>query len=222
MKPADLSRAALSTGQKKLLGALARSPLRSTFYLSGGSALGGFYLRHRVSRDLDLFTADDVPLETVRSFLATIPGLTVVSFQKRYDRRIFLVEVDGEPLEVEFTKYDFPRLANTLVVPEGLEVDDPADILANKIAALSDRLDPKDEVDLYFLLQAPDAVPFREALASVERKFEIAGLRYLIQSRLLSVAPQHPVTTPPVTRDAIVEKFRALVKELVAEDADPR
>ncbi|MBX3187780.1 MAG: nucleotidyl transferase AbiEii/AbiGii toxin family protein [Labilithrix sp.] len=222
MKPADLARAALSTGQKKLLDALARSPLRSTFYLSGGSALGGFYLRHRASRDLDLFTADDVPLETVRSFLATVPGLTVTSFQKRYDRRIFLVDVDGEPLEVEFTKYDFPRLASTVVLPEGLEIDDTADILANKIAALSDRLDPKDEVDLYFLLQAPDAVPFRDALASAERKFEIAGLRYLIQSRLLSVAPQHPATTPPVTRDAIVAKFRALVKELISEDADPR
>lgn len=221
MKAADLSQAALSTGQKKLLGALARSPLRSTFYLSGGSALGGFYLRHRVSRDLDLFTAADVPLETVRSFLATIPGLAIVSFQKRYDRRIFLVEVDGEPLEVEFTKYDFPRLASTVVVSEGLEVDDPADILANKIAAISDRLDPKDEVDLYFLLQSPDAVPLREAIASAERKFAIAGLRYLIQSRLLSIAPRHPPTTPPVTRDAIVEKFRALVKELVAEDADP-
>ena len=103
MKPTNLSEAALSTGQKKLLGALARSALRSTFYLSGGSALGGFYLRHRVSRDLDLFTADDVPLETVQSFLATIPGLTIASFQKRYDRRTFLVDVDGEPLEVEFT-----------------------------------------------------------------------------------------------------------------------
>jgi predicted nucleotidyltransferase component of viral defense system len=221
VKAVDLTRAALSAGQKKLLGALARSPLRSTFYLSGGSALGGFYLHHRISRDLDLFTAVDVPLETVRSFLATIPGLTVVSFQKRYDRRIFLVEVDDEPLEVEFTKYDFPRLASTIALSEGLEIDDPADILANKIAALSDRLDPKDEVDLYFLLQATDAVPFRDAVAAAERKFEIAGLRYLIQSRLLSVAPRHPPTTPPVTRDAIVAKFRALVRELVAEDADP-
>ena len=100
-------------------------------------------------------------------------------------------------------------------------MDHPTDILANKIAALSDRLDPKDEVDLYFLLQAEGAVHFRDALASAERKFEIAGLRYLIQSRLLSVAPQHPATTPPVAREAIVEKFRALVKELVAEDADP-
>jgi predicted nucleotidyltransferase component of viral defense system len=221
VKAADLSRAALSIGQKKLLGALARSPLRSTYYLSGGSALGGFYLRHRVSRDLDLFTADDVPVETVRSFLATVPGLSVHSFQRRYDRRMFLIDVDGEPLEVEFTKYDFPRLASTVVLPEGLEVDDPADILANKIAALSDRLDPKDEVDLYFLLQEGNAVPFREALASAERKFQIAGLRYLIQSRLLSVAARHPETTPAVTRDEIVEKFRALVKELIAEDADP-
>lgn len=221
MKASDLSRAALSTGQKKLLGALARSELHSTYYLSGGSALAGFYLGHRVSRDLDLFTADDVPLETVRSFLATVPGLSLRSFQRRYDRRIFLIDVDGEALEIEFTKYNFPRLASTVVLPEGLEVDNPADILANKIAALSDRLDPKDEVDLYFLLRAADAVPFRDALASAERKFEIAGLRYLIQSRLLSVAPRHPETTPAVTRDAIVEKFRALVKELIAEDADP-
>lgn len=58
------------------------------------------------------------------------------------------------------------------------------------------------------------------ALASAEQKFQIAGLRYLLQSRLLSVAPIHPVTTPPVTREAIVEKLRGIVQDLVAEDAD--
>lgn len=155
------------------------------------------------------------------SFLATVPGLKVVSFHKRFDRRIFLVEVDGEPLEVEFARYDYPRIASTFVVSEGLQLDDPADILANKIAALSDRLDPKDEVDLYFLLQGPDPPDFREALASAERKFQIVGLRFLIQSRLLSVAAQHPATTPSVTREEMAEKFRTLVKDLIAADADP-
>ena len=40
--------------QDKLL--LALKPLLSSFYLTGGIALGRFYLKHRFSEDLDFFT----------------------------------------------------------------------------------------------------------------------------------------------------------------------
>lgn len=221
MRPRDFAHAELTTAQRKLLSALAGSPLRETFCLSGGTALAGFYVGHRVSRDLDLFTRDEVPLETLRAFLGTVPGLVVESFERRFDRRIFLVRIDGEPLEVEFTRYDFERLAEPQRLPEGFSVEDPLDLLANKIAALADRRDPKDEIDLYFLLGEADAPTFERALELAQRKFGIAGLRYIMQSRLLAVSKTHPPTRPPVSREEIETRFRELVEKLVRDDAEP-
>ena len=34
------------------------------FFLTGGAALAGFYLRHRATEDLDLFTTPDVEIAT--------------------------------------------------------------------------------------------------------------------------------------------------------------
>jgi len=218
--PAQLDTAGLSDGQRRLLAALGKSTLADVFYLSGGTALASFYLRHRVSRDLDLFTREDVPLETIRSFLETVPGLLVESYQKRLDRRIFLVTIDGEALEVEFTRYDFDRLAATVRLEAGLQVDDPIDILANKIAAVADRFEPKDHVDLFFLMNAPGMPNFGEALELASKKFGIPGLRYLLQTRLLAVPKHLPATTPPVSSDELANKLRALVEELVAADAE--
>lgn len=215
MKAADLASASLTSAQRKLIEWLGKSSLRDAFYLSGGTALAGFYAQHRLSKDLDFFTREDVPLETVRSFLATVPGLVVESF----DRRIFLLKIDDEPLEVEFTRYDFEHLAQPTLLAEGVAIDSPTDILANKIAALADRRDPKDEVDLFFLLADPEAPPFGQALELAQRKFGIPGLRYIMQSRLLAVSKSHPSTTPPVTRSEIEARFRALVEQMVGEDS---
>lgn len=46
----------LTSLQKKFLTAFFASPLGGEFFLSGGTALAAFYLRHRRSQDLDLFT----------------------------------------------------------------------------------------------------------------------------------------------------------------------
>ena len=50
--PGFADNAVLRPGQKRLLGAFARSPLAGGFYLSGGTALAAFHLFHRLSDDL--------------------------------------------------------------------------------------------------------------------------------------------------------------------------
>lgn len=43
-----------------------RDPICAHFYLSGGTALAGFYLHHRFSEDIDLFTRDASKIIQVR------------------------------------------------------------------------------------------------------------------------------------------------------------
>ena len=65
MRPDDLSRARLLPEQRELLGALAGSELGARFQVAGGTAIAAFYLHHRESEDLDLFSPDAVPLQSV-------------------------------------------------------------------------------------------------------------------------------------------------------------
>jgi predicted nucleotidyltransferase component of viral defense system len=220
MSPDDLDTAELTSAQRALLAALGRSDLSSAFYLSGGTAIAGFYLHHRVSRDLDLFTDQDVPLEPLRAFLSSVPGAQVKGFQRLFDRRIFLLEIDGEPLELEFTRYPFARAGTLVRLPSQLAIDDPRDLVANKLAALADRREPKDEIDLYFLMRAGAVASFEEAIALAERKFGIPGLRYILQRRMMVLSATHPATRPPVARDELERFFHAAARTLVAADVD--
>jgi len=52
------SRGIITELQKEILKAFSRIPDSSAFYLTGGTALAEFYLAHRKSYDLDLFTTE--------------------------------------------------------------------------------------------------------------------------------------------------------------------
>ena len=52
------SKGIVTRQQKKILQAFAQIPDSERFYLSGGTALADFYLAHRKSFDLDLFTTE--------------------------------------------------------------------------------------------------------------------------------------------------------------------
>jgi len=102
----------LTPEQKIFLARFAASELRDSYYLTGGTALAAFHLRHRYSDDLDLFTEDEVSIEPVMAFVRGLPGFRQVSFQHKFDRRIFLLDFErAASLKVEFTRYPF-RVSN--------------------------------------------------------------------------------------------------------------
>lgn len=215
MKADALERAKLQPAQRALLQRFAGSPLAQTYYLTGGTALAGFYLHHRRSDDLDFFADEHAPLATIEAFIGSLPGLEKTSFQRLYDRRIFLLTIDGAPLKIEFTRYPFTRVTPLERLAEGIALDPPREILVNKLLAIVDRADAKDDVDVYFLLRQPGMPSLAEAAALAERKFGIAGLRYSLQSRLLAVPASIPPTVPTVDVETIRESFREEVSRLV-------
>ena len=125
------------------------------FYLTGGTALAGFYLGHRYSDDLDFFTeTEDFPRLKIEEFveMARIEiGAEEVAYRKIYDRRAFFLKKKEEELKVEFVYYPFKRLERT--EQEGIMVDSLDDIAANKLRTIFERMETKDFVDLYFLMK---------------------------------------------------------------------
>lgn len=52
-----------------LLSLLEYSDIESKFFLTGGTALSVFYLHHRISEDLDLFTANPIKLSELDIYI---------------------------------------------------------------------------------------------------------------------------------------------------------
>lgn len=148
--------------------------LSEIFYLTGGTALAEFYLKHRLSDDLDFFTESDFPLTMVENFIGKLCSEMdwEARFQKLYDRRMFFLknskDKEAAELKIEFTRYPFTRLADFLIT-DGLRVDSLLDIGSNKLMAMIDRFEPKDFADLYFLLNGN--FKLEELVEGVNKKF---------------------------------------------------
>ncbi|MCX5726910.1 MAG: nucleotidyl transferase AbiEii/AbiGii toxin family protein [Candidatus Saganbacteria bacterium] len=124
--------------QDEVLGVIKESG--SDFYLTGGTALGRVYLRHRYSDDLDLFVNDAVDFKkqtqavitALQSHFAAQPqiGLAETSYLRLFLRRSSLV------LKIEFVN-DVPfRLGEFMETGLFNRIDSWQNILTNKISAL--------------------------------------------------------------------------------------
>lgn len=130
------------------------------FYLTGGTALSEFYLNHRLSEDIDLFTEkEEVNYLLTSSFLKQISlKLGIVEFKRSQFFGLVsykLKYIDGDELKVDFNFYPFPRIEKGVKF-KNLEVDSLVDIAANKIHTLFMKPRTRDYIDLYFLFQHED------------------------------------------------------------------
>lgn len=208
----------LNVDQKRFLQDFGASPLAQVYYLAGGTALSAFYLEHRQSEDLDFFSNEPAPLETVPGFLRSLPGVVRIHFDHKFDRRIFQIELaDARILKTEFTGYPFPRLGKETVV-DGVLIDSLQDILAYKIMALTDRLDAKDYVDLYYALKKNPEVQMDRLIEDAERKFGVGEISHILQGRFLGdiPAPTGLYLTESLDPEQLVSFFRGRARAWIS------
>jgi hypothetical protein len=140
---------------------------RPELFLTGGSALAAFYLGHRRSVDIDLFTPDSDAYigfaELVRAAAQQIQAEVRTGQGAFPHYRGFLVR-EGEFLALDLVVDTAPAVVAQKPVREGIRVDALEDILANKLVAAASRMEVRDFVDLYFIdRHGPsifDAVPW--------------------------------------------------------------
>ena len=130
------------------------------YFFTGGSALAEFYLQHRESDDLDLFTRVDRNLkadfEDLKPIIAS-EGLEIMeqSAEEQFVRFFLHNPAPGESdLKVELARDAKAQMAPSKVVGKVI-VDSFEDISVNKVCAILGREPPerKDFVDLYFILR---------------------------------------------------------------------
>jgi predicted nucleotidyltransferase component of viral defense system len=159
--------------QRKLLHEIGKSPLRDEFFLTGGTALAALYLHHRYSIDLDLFTENPAAVAQVPPTMREIASRLrlAITFTRTLGTFLeaFVTSPDGERVEFDFAQDSPYRLEPTRLDPElDFWVDNPTDIACNKLSALFERAEPKDFVDVYFVVQ--ENMPFDRLVALARRK----------------------------------------------------
>jgi len=138
-----------------ILKGFAKLPDSDRFFLTGGTALAEFYLGHRLSFDLDLFTTEAGLVLPFSRLLET--RFKDVGFQVRTVRRLtafaeFILKVNDEEVRVQLA-YDSPsRFHPPEETPLG-KVNDFVDLAVDKFLAFFGRAEPRDAVDLFFLLK---------------------------------------------------------------------
>ncbi len=141
------------------------------FFLTGGGALVGFYLHHRETEDLDLFTADAAVFERGYPTLADTAaalGASMVARQQAPGFHRYFVNRGEEAVIVDLVLDRVPQLHVEKPEREGIYVDPPAEILVNKLNTIASRSEIRDLVDVMMLERAGFRV--EEALAGALAK----------------------------------------------------
>lgn len=121
------------------------------FYLTGGTALSAFHLFHRYSDDLDLFT-HSIELESIERVMEDQFRKMGLTFAKEKGSPTFRRYKVGDELQVDVVRDIDYRVGAPLLI-DGIMIDTKKNIAVNKVTAMLGRLEPKDYVDLYFLLK---------------------------------------------------------------------
>ena len=189
------------------------------FFLTGGTALSAFYLQHRYSQDLDLFTLDSDAFDRVPLYVAdTATRLTasVASLQTAPQFHRYRLSRKGKSVIVDFVREVVPQISEEKNRFEGILVDTLDDITANKICTVVSRAEIKDYIDLYFLARA--GYPLENYIELAQRKdagVSQAMLAYLLSEVKLSKVPDFMIAA--VSLKDLEEYFESLARRLAVE-----
>jgi len=144
--------------QRRILARLGtHQVIAENFFLTGGTALGAFYLGHRVSEDLDLFSRDDLDLPEIDFWIGrTWPGETSPI---RRSPGFVSILVRGIKIDLVVDPLAEPGNRQRVGLEEGssIAVDLLENIASNKLAALVGRTELKDYLDHYVIARTyPD------------------------------------------------------------------
>lgn len=215
----------LTPFQQRLLKAVGQSPIARDFYLTGGTALAAFFLRHRLSEDLDFFTANPNAVQLVREHLEQVAVQldATLEFSRTFNTFVecFLISPAGERVKLDFAQDTPFRLMPTTSDQQfGLQIDSAIDIASNKLAALFGRAAAKDFVDVYFIHH--EMMPFHELLPQAREKHVGMDDYWLaISLRRVKTVEILPRMIKPLQIPTLQAFFLGLADDLMTDITNP-
>lgn len=160
--------------QLLFLDRICASSLSDTFYLTGGTALCGFYIPYRYSEDLDFFSKDEFDIQSVVVWLESVKetlGFGSLEVNTTFNRNLVFLHFSDEILKTEFTFFPFePK--GTGGSYNGVVVDSVEDIALNKLFTIYQNPRLRDYMDLYVILEKYEELDFGRIVADSRIKFD--------------------------------------------------
>lgn len=173
---AQKGKSILTFHQREVLEAISKEKyFTEKFYLAGGTALSEFYLKHRVSEDLDLFCEKQEinPIFINRFFRINTPKLkiTKVETKRVFGLYSFFFHFqDKKVLKVDFNYYPFPRIEKGVKF-NNLEIESIYDIGVEKVHTIVLKPRARDFIDIYFIIKEK-RYKFEKLLMQAKAKFD--------------------------------------------------
>lgn len=192
----------------------------SEYFVTGGTALVGYYDVPRTTDDVDLFTTSRVCFDEAPGLVSRVCeslGAEANTLRTAPDCHRYRIRRRDEETLLDVVYDMAPQLhAVKSKMPDGVLADAPDEILVNKLCALVGRSEPRDYYDVFILSQSgldPDVALTQATVkdAGVDREsmaFVLAGLNW------------ETFTIPGVDVDTVARVatfFRAWSEKLVVE-----
>jgi predicted nucleotidyltransferase component of viral defense system len=160
------------------------------FYLTGGTCLNRFYFEERYSDDLDLFTNSSNTFAYSAREIVDRVSHAGYAVETQVDSKDFIrINATGDEvvLQIDFIN-DRVKRFGSFNYKKGCKLDNPLNILSNKITAILSRDNPKDIFDLYLISQNT-SFHWADILAQAREKlhFQKEDLLYRLQTFPLSL-----------------------------------
>lgn len=165
----------ISNFQRKILLSFSGIKDSQNFYLTGGTALAEFFFAHRKSFDLDMFCVE-------KEIILPFSRILEEEFNKTYSAQIvrrfetfveFEISSEEENVKLQLC-YDTPfRIDYPEDSELGIKVNDFKDLVIDKLLAFFGRAEPRDAVDLYFILQREDIWKLIELASKKDKGFDL-------------------------------------------------
>ncbi len=171
VNPKECKSCYVSEGQREVLLQLIIEPtIKEHFFLTGGTALSVFYLHHRVSNDLDLFSLHQVNLSDLAFWIKGLwPGESVVIRQSPHFLSCLICETKVD-IAIDPLSTDEQRPFVTLENGHHVRIDTIPSIVSNKLCTCVSRSEPKDYVDLYAIFNKMPEIKFDKIYAMAKEK----------------------------------------------------
>lgn len=191
-------------------------------WLTGGTCLSEYYFGHRLSVDIDLFTAEEDLFQAARAslqqpkVLGELGDIETVRVTP-YFCQFLLRRPTGETLKIDLGK-DLPIKLAEKVRCGHVWLDSLLDLASNKVGCLVHREDVKDYVDLYYLLPHLGLDAEAALRLGLEKEAGLDPLIVAAQLQLIQTQPKPDFLVADIAWDDVKEyfrKFRAEVLRLI-------
>jgi predicted nucleotidyltransferase component of viral defense system len=209
----------LNEDQQTFLDFVLKEPyLLKRFYWTGGTVLSEFYIHHRESHDIDLFSEkQEIHLPSINKFIGIVGSkmrIKKIIHKQFLGLHTYTLFLPKRELKVDFNYYPFERI-KTGSRWKGLAIDSLEDITANKIQTISTKARERDFIDLYFIYQKKQ-FDLKSMIILAKTKFDWHIDPIQLGKAFMQVMDLHdvPRMLVPFDRNKIESFFLTLARDL--------